>query len=40
MKAAVFREVNKAMEVEEIEVSKPGPREIPVSYTHLRAHET
>ena len=40
MKAAVFREVNKAMEVEEIEVSKPGPREIlirtaAVSYTHL-----
>ena len=28
MKAAVFREVNKPMEVEEIEVSKPGPREI------------
>ena len=28
MKAAVFREVNKAMEVEEVEVSKPGPREI------------
>ena len=28
MKAAVFREVNKPMEVEEIEVSKPGPREV------------
>ena len=28
MKAAVFREVNVPMEVEEIEVSKPGPREV------------
>ena len=28
MKAAVFREVNQPMEVEEIEISKPGPREI------------
>ena len=30
MKAAVFREVNKAMEVEEVEVSKPGPRELQI----------
>ena len=28
MKAAVFREVNKPMDVEDIEVSKPGPREV------------
>ncbi|HEY5647011.1 MAG TPA: Zn-dependent alcohol dehydrogenase [Pseudomonadales bacterium] len=28
MKAAVFREVNQPMEVEEIDVSKPGPREV------------
>ncbi|MEM7098060.1 MAG: Zn-dependent alcohol dehydrogenase [Pseudomonadota bacterium] len=28
MKAAVFREVNKPMEIEEIQVSKPGPREV------------
>ncbi len=28
MKAAVFREVNKPMEVEEVQVSKPGPREV------------
>jgi len=28
MKAAVFREVNKPMDVEEIQVSKPGPREV------------
>lgn len=28
MKAAVFREVNQPMEVEEIQVSKPGPREV------------
>ncbi len=28
MKAAVFREVNKPMEVEEIQISKPGPREV------------
>ena len=28
MKAAVFREVNTPMEVEEIDVSKPGPREV------------
>ncbi len=28
MKAAVFREVNKPMEVEDIQVSKPGPREV------------
>lgn len=28
MKAAVFREVNKPMEIEEISVSKPGPREV------------
>lgn len=28
MKAAVFREVNKPMEIEEVEVSKPGPREV------------
>ncbi len=28
MKAAVFREVNKPMEIEDIEVSKPGPREV------------
>ena len=28
MKAAVFREVNQPMEVEEIEISKPGPREV------------
>ncbi|MFU8817343.1 MAG: Zn-dependent alcohol dehydrogenase [Pseudomonadales bacterium] len=28
MKAAVFRQVNQPMEIEEIEVSKPGPREV------------
>ena len=28
MKAAVFREVNQPMEIEEIQVSKPGPREV------------
>ncbi len=28
MKAAVFREVNKPMEVEDIDISKPGPREV------------
>ena len=28
MKAAVFREVNVPMEVEEVEVAKPGPREV------------
>lgn len=28
MKAAVFREVNKPMDIEEIAVSKPGPREV------------
>jgi len=28
MKAAVFREVNKPMEVEEVQVDKPGPREV------------
>ncbi len=28
MKAAVFREVNQPMEVEEIDVAKPGPREV------------
>ena len=28
MKAAVFREVNQPMEVEEVEISKPGPREV------------
>ncbi|MBH81262.1 MAG: alcohol dehydrogenase [Gammaproteobacteria bacterium] len=28
MKAAVFREVNVPMEVEEVEISKPGPREV------------
>ena len=28
MKAAVFREVNKSMEIEEVTVSKPGPREV------------
>jgi S-(hydroxymethyl)glutathione dehydrogenase/alcohol dehydrogenase len=28
MKAAVFREVNKPMDVEEIQISKPGPREV------------
>ena len=28
MKAAVFREINKPMEVEEVAVSKPGPREV------------
>ncbi|MEM9622897.1 MAG: Zn-dependent alcohol dehydrogenase [Pseudomonadota bacterium] len=28
MKAAVFREVNVAMEIEEIAVAKPGPREV------------
>ena len=28
MKAAVFREVNEPMEIEEIEISKPGPREV------------
>lgn len=28
MKAAVLREVNKPMEIEEIQVSKPGPREV------------
>ena len=47
MKAAVLREVNKPMEVEEVAISKPGPREVlvrtvaagvchsAVSYTHL-----
>ena len=33
MKAAVFREVNVPMQIEEISVAKPGPRA--VSYTHL-----
>ena len=28
MKAAVFREVNKPMEIEEVAISKPGPREV------------
>ena len=28
MKAAVFREVNVPMEIEEVTVSKPGPREV------------
>ena len=28
MKAAVFREVNTPMEIEEIDISKPGPREV------------
>ena len=28
MKAAVLREVNKPMEVEEVAISKPGPREV------------
>jgi S-(hydroxymethyl)glutathione dehydrogenase / alcohol dehydrogenase len=28
MKAAVFRQVNQPMEIEEIQVSKPGPREV------------
>lgn len=28
MKAAVFREVNQPMEIEEVEISKPGPREV------------
>ncbi len=28
MKAAVFREVNKPMEIEEVRVDKPGPREV------------
>ena len=28
MKAAVFREVNKPMEIEDITISKPGPREV------------
>lgn len=28
MKAAVFREINKPMEVENLDVSKPGPREV------------
>jgi S-(hydroxymethyl)glutathione dehydrogenase/alcohol dehydrogenase len=28
MKAAVFREVNKPMEVEDVDVAKPGPREV------------
>jgi S-(hydroxymethyl)glutathione dehydrogenase/alcohol dehydrogenase len=28
MKAAVFREVNQPMEIEEVPVSKPGPREV------------
>lgn len=28
MKAAVFREVNKPMEIEDVEISKPGPREV------------
>lgn len=28
MKAAVLRELNKPMEIEEVEISKPGPREV------------
>ena len=28
MKAAVFREIGKPLEIEEVEVSKPGPREV------------
>ena len=28
MKAAVFRQVNQPMEIEEIQISKPGPREV------------
>ena len=28
MKAAVFREVNQPMDVEEIDIAKPGPREV------------
>ena len=28
MKAAVFREINQPMEIEEVALSKPGPREV------------
>ena len=28
MKAAVFREINQPMEIEEVQVSRPGPREV------------
>ena len=31
MKAAVFREVNVPMEIEDIQISKPGPREVLVN---------
>jgi S-(hydroxymethyl)glutathione dehydrogenase/alcohol dehydrogenase len=30
MKAAVLREQNKPLEIEEVEISKPGPREVMV----------
>ena len=30
MKAAVLREQNKPMEIEEVQISKPGPREVMV----------
>ena len=33
MKAAVFREVNTPMEIEEIEISKPRPREVLIRTT-------
>ena len=33
MKAAVFREVNVPMEIEEITISKPGPREVLIRTT-------
>src|SRR6187401_2186867 len=28
MKAAIFREINQPMEIEEVQLSKPGPREV------------
>ena len=30
MKAAVFREVNQPMEIEDVELAEPGPREVVV----------
>ena len=36
MKAAVFREINQPMEIEEVQLSKPGPREVLIRTSPLR----
>ena len=40
MKALVKKEAGKGIWLQDVPEPEPGINDVPVSYTHLRAHET